>query len=99
MSVKAFRAWRAFHKLRGQLLPHLSKNISKNTGLYPSDFFLLITLIDSPRSSLHSSEIADRLDWEKSRVSHQISRVITKHLADEHFLCTEKPLEAVSVKS
>lgn len=75
MTLQQLRAWRAFHKLRGQLLPHLSKKIHKNTGLTPSEFFLLITLIDSPTASLHSSEIAEKLDWEKSRVSHQISRM------------------------
>ena len=75
MSVRQYRAWRAFHKLRGQLLPHLAKNITENTGLTPSEFFLLITLIDSPMATLHSYEIAEKLDWEKSRVSHQITRM------------------------
>ncbi len=80
MSVRQYRAWRAFHKLRGQLLPHLAKNITENTGLTPSEFFLLITLIDSPKATLHSYEIAEKLDWEKSRVSHQITRMEERDL-------------------
>ena len=82
MSVRQYRAWRAFHKLRGQLLPHLAKNINKNTGLTPSEFFLLITLIDSPMATLHSYEIAEKLDWEKSRVSHQITRMEERGLVN-----------------
>lgn len=89
MTVRQFRAWRAFHKLRGQLLPHLAKNISTNTGLSPSDFYLLVTLMNSTTASLHSSEIAERLDWEKSRVSHQISRMEERGLVTRNVCETD----------
>lgn len=75
LSVKQFQAWRAFHKLRGLLLPHLAKGLNENTGISQAEFFVLITLLDSPSGALNSSELAEKLDWEKSRVSHQLSRM------------------------
>lgn len=75
LSVKQFGAWRAFHKIRMQLLPYMTKKIHKNTGLSPAEYFLLVALLESPAGELRSSEISEILDWEKSRVSHQAKRM------------------------
>ncbi len=75
LTAKQFMAWRSFHKLRAILVPHMTKKIYKNTGLTPAEYFLLVSLLDSQKGSLHSNQLAARLDWEKSRVSHQASRM------------------------
>jgi DNA-binding MarR family transcriptional regulator len=86
LSVKQFRAWRAFHKLRSQLIPHMTKKIYKNTGLTPAEYVLLVALLESPSGALHSSEISDELDWEKSRISHQAKRMQERGLVTR-FTC------------
>jgi len=86
LSVKQFRAWRSFHKLRSQLLPYMAKKIYKNTGLTPAEYFLLVTLLESPNGALHSSQIAENLDWEKSRISHQAKRMEARGLVSR-FTC------------
>ncbi len=86
LSVKQFRAWRSFHKLRTQLLPYMSKKIYKNTGLSPAEYVLLVALLESPTGALHSSEISDELDWEKSRISHQAKRMEERGLVTR-FTC------------
>jgi len=86
LSVKQFRAWRSFHKLRSQLIPHMTKKIYKNTGLSPAEYVLLVALLESPTGALHSSEISDVLDWEKSRISHQAKRMEERGLVSR-FTC------------
>ena len=86
LSAKQLRAWRSFHKIRSQLLPHMTKKIYRNTGLTPAEYFLMVTLLESPNGSLHSSEIAEQLDWEKSRISHQAKRMESRGLVSR-FTC------------
>ena len=86
LSAKQLRAWRSFHKLRSQLIPHMTKKIYKNTGLTPAEYFLLVSLFDAPNGALHSSQIAERLDWEKSRISHQAKRMEERGLVTR-FTC------------
>ncbi len=75
LTVKQFRAWLSFHRVRSQLLPFLARKIQKNTGLSQAEFVLLVSLLESPNGALHSGQIADKLDWEKSRISHQAKRM------------------------
>jgi len=84
LSTKQFRAWRSFHKLRTQLLPYMSKKIYKNTGLSPAEYVLLVALLESPTGALHSSEISEELDWEKSRISHQAKRMEERGLVSRY---------------
>lgn len=86
LSVREFRAWRSFLKLRSQLIPYMIKKIHKNTGLTPAEYILLVSLFESASGSLHSSEIAEDLDWEKSRVSHQAKRMEERGLVSR-FVC------------
>lgn len=84
LSVKEFKAWRSFLKLRSQLIPYMIKKIHKNTGLTPAEYILLVSLFESESGSLHSSEIAENLDWEKSRVSHQAKRMEDRGLVTRY---------------
>jgi len=64
----------------------MSKKIYKNTGLSPAEYVLLVALLESPTGALHSSEISDELDWEKSRISHQAKRMEERGLVTR-FTC------------
>ena len=80
MTVKQFRAWRSFHRIRSQLLPFLARKVQKNTGLSQAEFVLLVSLLESPTGALQSGQIADKLHWEKSRISHQAKRMEARGL-------------------
>jgi DNA-binding MarR family transcriptional regulator len=64
----------------------MAKRIYKNTGLTPAEYFLMVTLLEAPNGALHSSEIAEQLDWEKSRISHQAKRMDSRGLVSR-FTC------------
>ena len=84
LTLKQFNAWRSFHKLRSQLIPHMTKKIYRNTGLTPAEFAILVTLLETRDGSLHASEISERLDWEKSRISHQGKRMEERGLISRY---------------
>ena len=86
LSAKQFKAWRSFHRLRSQLIPHMTKKIYKNTGLSPAEYILLVSLLESRNGALHSSQISESLDWEKSRISHQAKRMEERGLVTR-FTC------------
>lgn len=100
MSNKQLKAWRAFIRLKNQLLPRLAPEISRNTALTPpTDFYLLMTLTDSADASLRASEIAESLDWEKSRLSHQISRMEERGLVSRSVCPVDARRSVVSLTS
>jgi DNA-binding MarR family transcriptional regulator len=99
MSNKQLKAWRAFIRLKNQLLPRLAQEITRNTALTPTDFYLLMALTDSADASLRSSEIAERLDWEKSRLSHQVSRMEERGLVSRSVCPMDARSSLVSLTS
>lgn len=69
------RAWRAFHRLRTQLVAHLARQLSADCGLTEADYAVLVALSESPSHRLRSRELCRVLGWERSRLSRQISRM------------------------
>jgi DNA-binding MarR family transcriptional regulator len=68
------RAWRAFVFTQRQLVAHLNRGLQES-GLSGADYDVLVALsaIDGDRMS--ARELCTALDWEKSRLSHQLRRM------------------------
>jgi DNA-binding MarR family transcriptional regulator len=68
------RAWRAFVFAQRQLVAHLNRGLEAS-GLSGADYAVLVALsaIDGDRMS--ARELCTTLDWEKSRLSHQLRRM------------------------
>jgi DNA-binding MarR family transcriptional regulator len=69
------KAWRAFHAIGQQLIPHLGRQISHHSGLTPAEYVVLLALHESDSPTLSVNELATRLGWEISRMSHQVTRM------------------------
>ena len=69
------RAWRGFHHLRLALLGHLARELARDSGLTESDYAVLLALAEAPRRRMRARDLGQRLEWERSRVSHQIGRM------------------------
>jgi DNA-binding MarR family transcriptional regulator len=54
--------------------------LQRQTGLSEADYDVLVALSDAPEQRLRLGELGARLDWEKSRLSKQISRMSTRGL-------------------
>jgi DNA-binding MarR family transcriptional regulator len=73
-------AWGGFMTMRFKLLAHLARELQRQTGLSEADYDVLVALSDAPEQRLRLGELGARLDWEKSRLSKQISRMSTRGL-------------------
>lgn len=76
------RAWRSWLDLHARLAARLNRELQAESGLSLSDYEILVALTDAdvPQQSLRMFELGERLHWEKSRVSKQVSRMAARGL-------------------
>ncbi|CAN5164950.1 MarR family transcriptional regulator [soil metagenome] len=67
--------WKAFYIMRRQLELTLERRLHADAGISSADYEILIALNEDPAKRLRAGQIGDIIGWEKSRVSHQITRM------------------------
>jgi DNA-binding MarR family transcriptional regulator len=68
-------AWRSFVEMRHLLERHLVRHLQREFELSDSDFEVLVNLSEAPHGRLRAFELANATQWEKSRMSHHLSRM------------------------
>ena len=74
--------WLAVKRLSGQALAAVSRDIEAATGLSGADFGILARLEDLGAGRLAQATLLASLEWEKSRLSHQLTRMEVRHLTE-----------------
>jgi DNA-binding MarR family transcriptional regulator len=69
------RAWRAFVRMHGRLAARLNRQLQADSGLSIADYEVLVHLSDVPDGRLRLFALQCALQWEQSRVSHQLTRM------------------------
>lgn len=82
------RAWYAFLTMQEDLRRHMNRQLLRNTGLSLTDYAILSGLSQQPDGSLRMFELRELLRWEKTRVTHQVSRMISRGLVERR-ACAE----------
>jgi DNA-binding MarR family transcriptional regulator len=67
--------WRTFYSMRRQLDRALDRQLQEDSSVSTSEYEILLTLHNVPEHRLRLKEIAAAVGWEKSRVSHQVTRM------------------------
>jgi DNA-binding MarR family transcriptional regulator len=88
MTDEDWRLWRAFSSMNRALARELDRQLQRDAGISNADYSVLITLFEANGARLRTGELAELLSWEKSRVSHQISRMEARALV-ERTECSE----------
>jgi DNA-binding MarR family transcriptional regulator len=68
-------AWRSFVEMRHLLERHLVRHLQREHGLSDSDFEVLVNLSEAPAGRMRAVELGQATQWEKSRMSHHLSRM------------------------
>jgi len=85
LSDREERAWRALQFMQLRLEGALARQLAAESGLSYPDYLVLVALTDRDDGRLRMFELASVLGWEKSRLSHHISRMVDRGLvAREH---------------
>lgn len=69
------RTWRRWLRLNALLPGALHRQLQTDAGLSLPDFDVLVQLTDSDQGRVRVTELANGLHWERSRVSHHITRM------------------------
>jgi DNA-binding MarR family transcriptional regulator len=67
--------WANYQRMRVRLNERINRELAQNTGLSEADFEILSALIESPNESVRALALRCGLEWEKSRLSHQLRRM------------------------
>jgi DNA-binding MarR family transcriptional regulator len=80
--------WRGWLKLNKELASRLQRELQEETGLSMQDYEVLVHLTDDRQGRLRVNELARLLQWERSRVSHHVTRMEHRGLV-ERVECAE----------
>lgn len=78
------RAWRGHLAVAARLQAELNRRLQAESGLSLADFDVLVALSERGEhgSPLRVTELAEALQWEKSRLSHHLTRMQRRGLVD-----------------
>ncbi len=73
-------AWRGLQFMHLQLTARLARELADDSELSYPDYEVLVTLTAQPAGRLRAFELGRALGWEKSRLSHHVSRMVARGL-------------------
>jgi DNA-binding MarR family transcriptional regulator len=82
VSEQDWQLWREFLTMHRHLARELDRQLQRDAGISQADFSVLLRLSESPAQRLRTGELAELLAWEKSRVSHQVTRMEARDLLE-----------------
>lgn len=74
------RVWRQWVGVTNRLPSELSRQLQRSWGLGLQDYEVLVFLTDTGDGRRRMSDLADLMQWDRSRLSHHISRMTTRGL-------------------
>ncbi|WP_226346262.1 MarR family winged helix-turn-helix transcriptional regulator [Agilicoccus flavus] len=74
------RTWRRWLTVERLLPAALARDLQAGSGLSLPDFEVLVGLTESPDGRLRVGDLAQATGWERSRVSHQVTRMENRGL-------------------
>jgi DNA-binding MarR family transcriptional regulator len=83
------RAWRAYNRMRVQLSAQLNRRLLRDAGLSLADYEVLVNLSDAPDGRLRAFQLGDAVKWEKSRLSHHLTRMQRRGLVRREGCATD----------
>lgn len=72
--------WSNYQRMQARLTRRFNRELAQKTGLSRSSFAILLALIESPDESVRALTLRCSLEWEKSRLSHQLQRMEARGL-------------------
>lgn len=73
-------AWQAVRDLGQPLWTALGRDLQRDSGLSMADYQVLVVLSETGGDVLAYRDLADATGWEKSRLSHQLTRMQARGL-------------------
>lgn len=88
LNEEELRIWFAWKGSFRSIWGRVTKDMSEQTGLSDGDYGVLDRLVLLGSGSLRQQDLADSMDWDKSRLSHHLTRM------EKRGLVARKPSDA-----
>jgi DNA-binding MarR family transcriptional regulator len=75
-------AWRGYTQMERRLTKVLGQQLVRDAGLSAADYELLVPLSEAAEDQLRARDLARMVGWEKSRLSHQLTRMEQRGLVE-----------------
>jgi DNA-binding MarR family transcriptional regulator len=82
VSPAEWELWRNYFRASHELIASLDRRLQHDAGISHPEYLLMMSLWRSPDHSLRTGELAEELSWEKSRVSHLVTRMEARKLVE-----------------
>jgi DNA-binding MarR family transcriptional regulator len=80
LDAREQRAWRGYRRMRTLLDLRLARDLNRDSGLSEPDYDVLSTLSETPGSGWRAGDLAARLSWSTSRLTHHTTRMQARGL-------------------
>ena len=84
------RAWRSLQFMQMRLEGELARQLATDSALSYPDYLVLVALTDRSDGRMRLFELAEVLGWEKSRLSHHVSRMAERGLVKKDKCATDR---------
>jgi DNA-binding MarR family transcriptional regulator len=75
LTAEQQQVWRAFLHVESLLSVNLNRQLQSSSGLSIAEYGVLVQLSEAPDGRMRPFELGRALNWEQSRLSHQIARL------------------------
>src|SRR5215475_3791201 len=82
LSPRELRIWYAFRMMGEDVLARVDRDIAQATGISGPDFAVLSRLAAIGKGQMRQQELAEALGWDKSRLSHHLTRMQERALVE-----------------
>jgi DNA-binding MarR family transcriptional regulator len=78
------QVWRTYLRMSSLLPAALNRQLQQDCGLTLPEYEVLVQLSEAPQHRLRPFQICEALNWEQSRLSHQLTRMERRGLVSRH---------------
>jgi DNA-binding MarR family transcriptional regulator len=82
LSPQELRVWHAFRLMGEDVLARVGRDIAAGTGLSGPEFAVLSRLAALGKGKMRQQALAECMGWDKSRLSHQLTRMKERGLIE-----------------
>ena len=90
------RAWRGYLALHSEIQRRVARQLLRETGITGAEYAVLVSLSEAPGGRLRVFQLRRAAEWEKTRLTHQITRMTARGLVARE-PCADDPRGAFVV--
>jgi DNA-binding MarR family transcriptional regulator len=79
-TTEQLRVWRDYIETAEELRSVIGSRLQSDSGLSSADYAVLLALSEADGRTLRSSQLAEQIGWERSRLSHHLGRMEKRDL-------------------